>query len=107
MRSFAEVQRIVGGNGTFLEARVAAGLTLAQASRLSGLMLSRLTAIESIPDTVTAQEWAMLTVLYDVEGFAAKRPEGTALPVRQCRDCHALSVTEQRHTAQCETVRGR
>lgn len=107
MRSFSEVQRIVGGNGTFTEARVASGLTLAQASRLSGLMLSRLTTIETIPDTVTAQEWAMLLVLYDVDGFAERRPEGTALPVSQCRSCHALSVTEQRHTAQCETLRGR
>lgn len=96
----ADLQRVLDGNATFTEAREAAGLSLGQASKLSGLNLSRLTAIEAGAE-LTTQEWAILLTLYHVTDFATPRPVGSALPVWQCCECLALTVTAWRHTAKC------
>lgn len=103
-----KVSRVLEGHGTLTEARETAGLSIAQAARLSGIEALRLNELESDNAGLTTQEHRLLTILYDVPGFngALQGPEGEARNVIQCRDCMALSLAGEtpRHTAQCVLI---
>ncbi len=66
---WVERQRIATGGGTPAEARAAAGLSLGQAVRETGLERHRLAAIEA-GALMTPAEGARLQETYDCAGFA-------------------------------------
>lgn len=84
--------RVVDGGGTLVEARAEAGLSPGQAARVSGIAKDRLLALEA-GAALTADEWALLTVLYDVAGFTVPKPPGAARTVRKCEVCHHVWCT--------------
>jgi len=60
---------IIGGEGTYAEAREAAGLSVGQAAGVTTIDRARLRAIESGDATPTDDELARLRETYDVAGF--------------------------------------
>lgn len=67
------VLRVADGGGSPAECREAAGLSLGQAAKVTGLARERIEAIEQ-GEFATAQEFALLTTAYDVPGWARPEP---------------------------------
>ncbi len=88
------------------KAREASGLSVGQAAALSGVISSRLRAIEA-GAAATPWEWDVLCSLYAVESLAPTRPPGEAPRVDRCRHCHAAwpAGSPERHTGQCDLIR--
>lgn len=116
MNAIKAILRIQQGRGTLAEARVAAGLDPGQVTHLTGIPRDRVVEIEGDAWFITAQEWAILGVLYDVPGFAAVKPKGAAGAVVQCRVCgcvytHASTSawvpSGERHDEHRHTVLGK
>lgn len=113
MKGLAKVVRVTTGGGTFREARDISGLSLGQVELLTGILRGRVLAIED-DGGCGAQEWEVLRVLYDVDGFKSPRPSGDAGAVTQCRDCHCVYTlastspwvpSGERHRDQCAWLR--
>jgi hypothetical protein len=64
-----DLLRVTGGGGSPVECREAAGLSLGQAAKVTGLARERIEAIEQGAEA-TAEEFAKLTTAYDVPGWA-------------------------------------
>lgn len=114
MGLLATITRIVEGGGTLREARDASGLDAGQTARLTGITRDRILALDATPDAITAQEWDVLRVVYDVPGFVGRRPKGDAGAVIRCRWCfctYTLASTSEyvpsgeRHREQCTLLR--